>query len=309
MKGCEVNVTYPVMYPLELREQTNLSDSLYPVNLFHNVSPQGEIGRTVLYMHWHEHMEFIYITAGKASFHIDRRQFDAEPGDFLVVPSGGLHVGYASSAETVEFWSLVFSRTLVDSPFHDPIHDHYLSPYLSGSTAYPVKLEEQSVLRRIRLIFNGIIDEYKSKEPAYELIVKSQVLLILSLLSRHSAANRTDGPAPQPNKRIDRIKEALLYIRQHYDKKLTLTEAARMVNLTPYYFCNVFKAATGRTFVDYVNRYRMDIAERLLKEGATVTEAAAKVGYDNLNYFTKTFKRIKGVTPSEMKKRGAGGAR
>jgi len=82
-----------------------------------------------------------------------------------------------------------------------------------------------------------------------------------------------------------------------------------MVNLTPYHFCNVFKAATGRTFVDYVNRYRMDIAERLLKEGATVTEAAAKVGYDNLNYFTKTFKRIKGVTPSEMKKRGAGGAR
>lgn len=291
-------------YPSELKESTNLSDNLYPVNLFHNVCPSGEIGRTALYMHWHDHFEIIYMTSGEASFHIDQKRYDASPGDLLIVPGGGLHVGYASTREQVEYWSLVFNRSLLVSPVQDPVHDHYLKPYLEGHLQFPVKLEgHHADVERIHQLMRSIIDEYERKEPAYELVIKSKVHLIFTLLSRiHGPAQREES-AQQTYRRMDRIKEALLYIQNHYDQKMTLTEAAQMVNLTPYHFCHVFKAATGRTFVEYVNRYRMDIAHQLLQEGMTVTEAAQKVGCGNLNYFTKLFKKIKGFTPSEAKKR------
>ncbi|GBG05668.1 hypothetical protein PAT3040_00152 [Paenibacillus agaridevorans] len=289
-------------YPMELRENTNLSDSLYPVNMFRNFSPSGEAGRTVLYLHWHEHFEIIYMAEGSACFHIDRQQYEARPGTLLIVPSGGLHVGYAATDCQIQYWSLVFNRSLLESPFQDPLHERYVSPYLDGSLRFPVQLDDGEGVRPIVEIFRGMIKEFERKERAYELVVKAQVHLLFSLLSRYCyPLSSNDSPALL-DKRMERFKSLILYIQTHYAEKLPLSEAARMVNLTPYHFCNVFKAATGRTYVDFVNRLRMDMAERQLREGANVTETASRVGFGNLNYFSKLFKQIKGVSPSEVRK-------
>ncbi|XEC94792.1 AraC family transcriptional regulator [Paenibacillus tarimensis] len=289
-------------YPQELRENTNLSDSLYPVNLFRNVCPAGEIGRTALYLHWHEHFEIIYVAEGSAFFHIDREQYEATSGTILIVPSSGLHVGYAATEEQITYWSLVFNRSLLDSSFHDPIHERYLSPYLEGTLRFPAKLDSGEELRPVLDIILSVIYEYEQKERAYELIVKAKIHLLFTYLSRHYHPSRGNEISHSLDKRMERFKTLILYIQKNYNEKLSLVEAARMVNLTPFHFCAVFKAATGRTYVDYVNRLRMDIAERLLRDGETVTETASKVGYGNLNYFTKLFKQIKGMTPSQVKK-------
>ncbi|MDQ6417891.1 AraC family transcriptional regulator [Paenibacillus sp. LHD-117] len=289
-------------YPQELRENTNLSDSLYPVNLFRNVCQTGEIGRTALYLHWHEHFEIIYVAEGSAFFHIDRQQYEATPGTILIVPSSGLHVGYAATEEQITYWSLVFNRSLLDSPFHDPIHERYLSPYLEGTLRFPAKLDGGEELRPILDIILSVIQEYEQKERAYELVVKAKIHLLFTYLSRHFHPSRGNEISNSLDKRMERFKTLILYIQKNYNEKLSLVEAARMVNLTPFHFCAVFKAATGRTYVDYVNRMRMDIAERFLRNGETVTETASKVGIGNLNYFTKLFKQIKGLTPSQVKK-------
>ncbi len=243
---------------------------------------------------------------GKAVFHIDSQPFETLPGDLLMVPSGGLHVGYAATDEPVEYWSLVFNRSLLGGPDRDPIFERYLSPYLDGKLRFPVRLDrhapEFAIMQRT---MHRVQEEFERKPPAYELVVKAELLLAFTRLARMHLPGQADETARASSKRTERFKSLIVHIQTHYRDALTVSDAARMVHLTPYHFCKVFKAATGRTFVDFVNRCRMDEAERLLRDDdLTVTEAAERVGCGNLNYFTRLFKQIKGMTPSEVRKNG-----
>jgi len=288
--------------PIELRENTFLIDNHYPLNLFLNQCHVGEAGRTALYLHWHDHFEFIYMAAGSVSFHIDGQQYDASPGDILFVPSGALHVGYAATNEEIQYWALVFNRSLLEGDVSDPIHGRYLTPYLLGKIRFPVKINDSMLLTPIREMFDDIISEFEKRTHAYELIVKAKIYLLFAILARNYLQEQESYFTDSYEKRMERFKSLILYIQEHIGEKLSLSEAARFVNLTPNHFCNLFKAATGLTFIDYVNRLRVDEAERLLRKGYSVTETANRVGCANLNYFTKLYKKIKGVTPSETKR-------
>lgn len=296
--------TFPV-HPPELRENTYLSDGAYPVNLFRNVCPSGPVGRNALYLHWHDHFEWIYTVSGHAMFHIDSQPFETVPGDLLLVPSGGLHVGYALTEAPVEYWSLVFNRSLLQGLPIDPPHDRYLSAYAEGKQRFPVKLgADEAGCEPIRRLVEEIGAELDGKKRAYELIVKAKLYQAFALAARYRMPEREGETADRAVRRTERFKSLILHIESHYADKLTIEDAARIVNLNPYHFCKVFKNATGRTFVEYVNQHRMNVAERLLREGdLTVTEIAERIGLDSPNYFTKLFKQIKGMTPSEAKKK------
>ena len=69
--------------------------------------------------------------------------------------------------------------------------------------------------------------------------------------------------------------------------------------MSPYYFSKLFKAETGTTFVEYLTNLRMERAQELLKdEGLSIKEICASVGYADPNYFSRTFKKNVGVTPT-----------
>ncbi|WP_159887829.1 helix-turn-helix transcriptional regulator [Paenibacillus puerhi] len=285
-----------------------MNDSAYPLNMFRNRCKAGEMGRSALYLHWHDHFEWIYMVSGRAVFHIDTLHYEAQPEDLLLVPRGSLHVGYAAVEEEVEYWSLVFNPSMLGGMLGDPVHDHYLAPFLEGKLRFPVHYDSREPeFQAARDIMRLIKREYEHKPRAYELVVKAQLYLLFSLLARRYLPERGMEPLASADKRMERFKSLILHIQANFGDKLTLSEASQFVNLTPYHFCKVFKSATGRTFVDFVNRIRMDEAERLLRTGSlTVTEVAERVGCGNLNYFTKLFKQIKGTTPSIARKNGEG---
>ena len=66
------------------------------------------------------------------------------------------------------------------------------------------------------------------------------------------------------------------------------------------HFCRFFKAATGKTALEYINEYRVDRAQVLLeKTSMSLSEIAESVGFDDLNYFCRLYKRIKGTSPGK----------
>ncbi|MBB6674764.1 helix-turn-helix transcriptional regulator [Cohnella nanjingensis] len=291
--------------PSELREDTWLNVNAYPLNVFRNLCAPGARGRSALYLHWHDHFELIYAVRGKAVFHIDSQPFEAEPGDLLIVPSGALHVGYAAVEEEIEYLSIVFNRSLLGGLPFDPAHERFLTPYLEGQLRYPIRLDGAAAQNApFREQVHRLVEEFERKPRAYELAVKAHLYLLFTLLSRAYLPERgSDGPLAAGGKRMERFKQLILHIESHYAAKLTVNDAAKLVNLNPYHFCKIFKNATGRTFIDYVNQHRMNVAERLLGEGdLTVTEVAERVGCGNPNYFTKMFKQYKGRTPSQARR-------
>ena len=98
------------------------------------------------------------------------------------------------------------------------------------------------------------------------------------------------------------VQEAREIIRERSAEHLTLSEAARAVNTSTRYFCKVFKDATGMTFIEYLNRVRIEKAQHLLRNpNLRVSEIAFEVGFESLSQFNRSFKRITGQTPSTFR--------
>ncbi|RAU93291.1 helix-turn-helix domain-containing protein [Paenibacillus sp. YN15] len=98
-------------------------------------------------------------------------------------------------------------------------------------------------------------------------------------------------------------REIMEYVKAHYqDGELNVSAIGDIFKLTPSYLSKQFKAQTGEALPDYINKTRMEEAKRLLREqGCSVAETASKVGYADLNTFTRIFKKYEGITPGKYK--------
>ncbi|MBQ8527087.1 MAG: response regulator [Lachnospiraceae bacterium] len=98
---------------------------------------------------------------------------------------------------------------------------------------------------------------------------------------------------------IDKAKD---YIGARYNKDISLDDVSREVDISPYYFSKIFKEETGENFIEYVTGIRIKKAKELLQNSEmSMKEICAEVGYSDPNYFSRTFKKNVGVTPTEFK--------
>jgi two-component system response regulator YesN len=99
------------------------------------------------------------------------------------------------------------------------------------------------------------------------------------------------------------VQRAAQYIKEMYaDEKLTLKSICHYVNMSTSYFSSVFKAHTGKTFIEYLTCVRMEKAKELLKYSTLKTyEIASNVGYGDPHYFSALFKKHTGDTPTEYR--------
>lgn len=98
------------------------------------------------------------------------------------------------------------------------------------------------------------------------------------------------------------VEKAKEYMKENYSKDLSLDEVSKVVNISPYYFSKLFKEEDGTNFIDYLTEIRMDKAKMLLMDkNLSMKEICVAVGYADPNYFSRTFKKNVGVTPTEYR--------
>jgi AraC-like DNA-binding protein len=104
-----------------------------------------------------------------------------------------------------------------------------------------------------------------------------------------------------------RIENAFEYMNQNFDKSITLSEVARLANMTEVSFSRFFKQRTGNTFIDSLNEIRLGHATRILIETTeNVSEVAYDCGFNNISNFNRIFKKKKGCTPKEFRESFSG---
>jgi AraC-like DNA-binding protein len=114
----------------------------------------------------------------------------------------------------------------------------------------------------------------------------------LSLLSNELMIAQTAPEAPA-------ITKARAFIAEQLGEELCLEHVARAANTSPFYFCKIFKAATGLTFTDYVARARIEKTKQMLLNPHTrISEAAYAAGFQSLSQFNRVFRRIVGEAPT-----------
>lgn len=98
------------------------------------------------------------------------------------------------------------------------------------------------------------------------------------------------------------INQAKAYIQANFQKEISLDDVSRAVDISPYYFSKIFKEETGENFIEFLTSIRMEKAKELLSgSGLSMKEICAQVGYADPNYFSRTFKKNVGLTPTEYK--------
>lgn len=92
------------------------------------------------------------------------------------------------------------------------------------------------------------------------------------------------------------------YIKENFNRDISLDEVSREVNISPYYFSKIFKEGTGENFIEYLTAIRIEKAKELLNTTElSMKEICTMCGYSDPNYFSRSFKKNVGVTPTEYK--------
>ncbi len=103
----------------------------------------------------------------------------------------------------------------------------------------------------------------------------------------------------QKNHRL--VAKAKRYILEHYREEISLNEVAAAISISPGYLSTVFRQNTGICFTDYVTEAKIGQAKKWLRESDyKIYEISAMLGYQNAYYFSKVFKKVTGMTPSEF---------
>jgi AraC-like DNA-binding protein/ligand-binding sensor protein len=98
------------------------------------------------------------------------------------------------------------------------------------------------------------------------------------------------------------ITRAKQYIAEHQTEDLCLTDVAKAVNTSTFYFCKMFRKVTGVNFTDYVSRMRIEKSKNLLlNPNLRISEIAYEVGFQSLTHFNRVFKRLLGQSPTEYR--------
>lgn len=104
------------------------------------------------------------------------------------------------------------------------------------------------------------------------------------------------------NAEIDRIEKVFNFLRNNYEKNITLEESARLINLGKASFCRFMKKNTGKSFIENLNEIRLEHVSQLLRESnLSISEISYSCGFNNLSFFNKIFKNKFLCTPKEFR--------
>ena len=238
------------------------------------------------FTHWHENIELLYFYEGDGVVTLDFRPKNTTAGDLVVVNSEKLHmVESAHAAFPVKYYCLI-----IDIEFCTengiPAADIFFRELISGDAELNKK-------------FQSVVSAYAGREEFKETAVRVAVLDLLLTLARKYALPEKDIEE-RDEEHLENVKEAVKYIKENYEKHISVTQVCRAAGLSEAYFSRIFKKVTGYTVVSYINLVRCRNADKLLRSGKyKVKEVAAQCGFENMSYFTKTYRAIMGALPSE----------
>ena len=237
--------------------------------------------------HWHENIELLHITKGKARAIIGAQEIFAETGNTIVVNTDTIHQLYSVSGN-LEYYCLI-------------IEIEFLKQV--GLDFTEIAVNNLVCDDNITLLFSQIASIVKSKETYYESDVCSHALKIANILMKNYESVKNTDALNQKDAKTELVKSAITYMKKNFEKDINLDNICRDIGFTKCYFCHAFKEVTGMTATNMLNIIRCKEAHRLLKNtNYNVLEAALKCGFSNASYFTKTYKTIMGQMPSETKK-------
>lgn len=253
-------------------------------------------------IHWHEEVELIYIKKGTGTITVDFVPCEVSAGAIALILPGQLHSIEQLEENSMEYENIIFHPNILISKKTDACTTDFLLPLLQGSISVPfLYTPEHPHYAEIAACVDANDEISRTHPTGYQLFIKSQLFMLFFILFRKCSLKK---PPVKNYRSLEKMKLILKYIENHYMDKITIEEMAAEVGLSQSHFMKYFKNTMGTSFIEYLNEYRLTMASRLLiSSDASILVIAEEVGYENLSYFNRTFKKRFGQTPREHRKR------
>ena len=246
--------------------------------------------------HWHSQAEIIRVISGELIVKLNNNEYIAKADDIIFVNPEIVH---SAIPQNCIYECLVCSLDFLCNIGSEL--NYFINGIISGEYMVNefIPSNQKELVSRINLLF----DTMKNSTFGQRFKVIGLLYMFLGMIMDNSMYTSLDISSVNSNKSVAKLKNVLAYIRSNYDKPLSLEDMAEAADMSPKYFCHFFKNMTTKTPVEYLNSYRIEKASRkLLNSDTSITKIAYACGFNDLSYFIKTFKRIKGVSPSKFRK-------
>lgn len=227
-------------------------------------------------------IDLTYILDGRATYVIDNKAYSVEKGDLLCIPNR----------------SRRYAVTDPNHPIASYAANFQLYSFNGEDIALPFPLiSKVEANNDVLSLYHDLNIEWLQKNTGYKIKVRAIILNILYYYLNLLYYKKSTEPLDP------RIKKTTDYIHSNFPNHIDVIELAEKVDLNPVYFGTLFKKYTGLTTKEYINKIRINNAENMIASGEfLVQEAANKCGFEDIFYFSKVFKNIKGYSPSRVKK-------
>lgn len=282
----------------------------YPVGVYY-VEP-GKMYMGYVRWHWHEEMEINLVKSGSAEFTIGEEKVIVNEGQALILNCNVFHSIKATDNNNCVLLSLLFNPNILFKDHTTSLASGYLNPVVSSTEHRYLIFDRKDMWGRSALAYlSDIFDANFSQEFGYELITKAYLCqLWVHLLKKYKTGPLVSSWQKKASVSLSpdevRIKDAIIYIQQHYTESVTLDDIANSIHVSKSECCRCFKRAVNITPFEYLMRYRiLQAADKILqndRETSSISELASSVGFNNTSYFNKLFKKYFNCTPTEYRK-------
>lgn len=225
---------------------------------------------------------------GKAEFTCNDKIFNASKGDLVFYKPGDLRKGRTFSDNLVKCFAVDFLYTcpiLINTKWS---FMHHELPFNNTQ-----KINDEYLFSRLVDLFTLLTRSALSNKIKNEIKERSIFCDILSLLFQYKEGNHYSYS------NIRKVDKIINYMAANYSQNITLKKLSDYAQISPSYLGSIFKKVTGKSVIDYLIEIRINKAKSLLKDGFTVTETSTLVGFNDIFYFSKAFKKHEGISPSQ----------
>lgn len=250
--------------------------------------------------HWHTAIEVIMTIHGGYGVIVGEQKYSLKEGDIIILNSGVVHS--LEAPVTGERVILQFNDYLLYSLKEMETLLTLLPPVLHLSEDN----DPQRLYSFVKRSMDAIVVEYGQEKTFFEAVIYARLIEIFVHLGRgatwgkRNVKNTEIDNSPLKKKEyMETIMSACNYINQHFQEPITLEEVAAISGFSHYHFTRIFKQCMHMTFYEYLNQKRIARAEKLLTTtDQSVTDIAMNSGFSSISSFNRTFKSIKGCSPT-----------
>lgn len=241
-------------------------------------------------LHSHdENLELLYIYQGSGIFHIKNQIYHIEAGDLLIYNQGVLHAEWADPETSMEFFNCGVYGLQLDNLEKNHLIPDNISPVLHCKT----------LTNRIYNIFESMYEQLSENRPYAETFCQYALNSLIILLV-YQAAWENNKQNTKQDQLIIHLKQ---YIDNNYLNEINIEDIAKSVHMSSSNLSHQFKKKIGFSPIQYIIHRRIGRAQSLLiSTNKNITEISLAIGYDNVSYFNKLFKKIVGISPNNYRK-------